>query len=308
MAMQMMFGKCLIACFFLLFSSTNNGLSANQLYKYKDKNGNWVFTDKAPQSKQQIKTIEYTSKKKATLKPSAYTLRENDTNILVFDNPYHAPVEVEIVSEVFKDGKYKELIEATSKKAIFKSAQKIPEYTYRWVLGAPSAKEEPYKYAFPVSSKVFHRITQSFSGRFSHFRQPNIHAVDIATPVGTYISAARAGVVIWVKDDYHMGGQQRFFLDKANYVKILHDDGTYAVYAHILLGSALVKPGDIVARGDSIARGGSTGYSTGPHLHFVIRKNVGLETRSVPFRFSGPNGKEYVPRAGMEIDGVDGSF
>jgi hypothetical protein len=37
-----------------------------------------------------------------------------------------------------------------------------------------------------------------------------------------------------------MGGKNNFFLDKANFVKVLHDDGTYAVYAHILEGSLLV--------------------------------------------------------------------
>jgi murein DD-endopeptidase MepM/ murein hydrolase activator NlpD len=107
--------------------------------------------------------------------------------------------------------------------------------------------------------------------------------------------------VIWTKDDYHMGGGGKYFLDKANYIKVLHDDGTYAVYAHILMGSAVVQPGDKVKAGDILARAGSSGYSTGPHLHFVVRKNIGLKTLSIPFKFVDQNGLPFEPRKGMMI-------
>ncbi|MBU2713367.1 hypothetical protein [Zooshikella harenae] len=64
--------------------------------------------------------------------------------------------------------------------------------------------------------------------------------VDIGMKVGTYIAAARPGTVVSVKKDYHMRGTSNYFLDKANYVMVMHDDGTYATYAHILLGTAMV--------------------------------------------------------------------
>ncbi|MCO1335136.1 M23 family metallopeptidase, partial [Microbulbifer sp. OS29] len=175
------------------------------------------------------------------------------------------------------------------------------KYRYWWVLGDPNAAEKPHIYHAPLASQQAFKITQSFNGKFSHTAQPNQYAIDIAMPVGTYIGAARAGTVIWVKDDYHMGGKNKYFLDKANYIKVLHDDGTYAGYYHILIGSALVKPGDHVEIGDRLAMSGSSGYSTGPHLHFAIFKNKRFSRKSIPFLLYNSDGVSFTPEAGMYI-------
>lgn len=116
--------------------------------------------------------------------------------------------------------------------------------------------------------------------------------------VGDGIHAARDGLVVGVKDDYHMGGVDRFFLDKANYVRVLHSDHTFGVYAHILLGSAVVKVGDRVKAGDLLASAGTSGYSTGPHLHFVIQRNDGNQIVSEPFRLQIGQGV-FPPIAGQ---------
>lgn len=86
-------------------------------------------------------------------------------------------------------------------------------------------------------------------------------AVDIANEVGTPIFAAMDGKVLYagVKDDY-------------GYCVILeHMDNYSTLYAH--LKSIDVQVGQVVNRGDKIAAMGSTGNSTGPHLHFEIRLN-----------------------------------
>lgn len=85
--------------------------------------------------------------------------------------------------------------------------------------------------------------------------------VDIAAPQGTPIVAAGAGEVTWAGPRGTYG----------NLVVVAHDDATETRYAH--QARVLVEPGDRVARGQIIGEVGSTGKSTGPHLHFETRVN-----------------------------------
>ena len=68
----------------------------------------------------------------------------------------------------------------------------------------------------------------------------------------------------------------------------MHDDGTMGVYLHLQRGSVRVQPGQRIATGSPIARSGNTGRSTGPHLHFVVQRNIGLAVESIPFDFNQP--------------------
>ena len=87
--------------------------------------------------------------------------------------------------------------------------------------------------------------------------------IDIGCPFGTPIGAADAGVVSYV--NFGWGGGY------GNFVLITHGNGFATLYAH--LSSISVAAGQPVSRGQVIGAEGSTGYSTGPHLHFEIRLN-----------------------------------
>jgi murein DD-endopeptidase MepM/ murein hydrolase activator NlpD len=86
--------------------------------------------------------------------------------------------------------------------------------------------------------------------------------IDIAAPVGTPIIAAAPGQV--VSSGYNNGGY-------GNLVKVKHADGSVTLYAHN--SRLLVRSGQQVQQGQQIAQMGSTGFSTGPHLHFEVHRN-----------------------------------
>jgi hypothetical protein len=99
---------------------------------------------------------------------------------------------------------------------------------------------------------LFGWLTQSY--RYDH------RAIDVAAPLGTLVTAADRGVVIragWNNQGY---GQ---------FVVIDHNIDYITLYAH--LSEILVEEGQVVAQGQTVGRVGSTGNSTGPHLHFEIR-------------------------------------
>jgi murein DD-endopeptidase MepM/ murein hydrolase activator NlpD len=95
-------------------------------------------------------------------------------------------------------------------------------------------------------------------GPYKHFHT----GIDIAAPLGTPVMAAADGVVVAVG---HTA------VGYGNYVIIAHGAGAATLYGHLLQTAANV--GDRVARGQLIGLEGSTGFSTGPHVHFELRIN-----------------------------------
>lgn len=168
-------------------------------------------------------------------------------------------------------------------------------YSFRtestWVLGDFNAAQSPdalYRLPFKEGG-VFH-LGQSPGGPISTHTSPDSQfAVDIPMPEGTPIIAARDGVVIHREANQVYGAQVPDMLSKANEIKVLHLDGTIGVYAHFAHGGVYVYPGQRVLAGQQIGLAGSTGYSSGPHLHFAVqtvrRNGDRLETISLPFRF-----------------------
>ncbi|MCY1272754.1 peptidoglycan DD-metalloendopeptidase family protein [Pseudomonas jinjuensis] len=153
----------------------------------------------------------------------------------------------------------------------------------RYALGDPRLQPVPFRYPLPWRGGPF-RLSQGPNGKYSHFTRKGRYAIDIAMPEGTPIVAARGGVVVKVENSQSGRGNN----PSGNFVRILHDDGTMGVYLHLMRGSVLVHEGQRVALGTPLARSGNTGNSSGPHLHFVVQRNVGLALESIPYDFAQP--------------------
>lgn len=127
-------------------------------------------------------------------------------------------------------------------------------------------------YLWPCAS---HNISSYYGYRWGSMHR----GIDIAAPAGTDIYAAKSGVVIVSMMGYSGSG----FGGYGNVVMIQHNDGTYTLYAHCQ--TRYVSVGDVVSQGDVIAAVGSTGDSTGNHLHFEIRQGISSSTTVDPMNY-----------------------
>lgn len=152
------------------------------------------------------------------------------------------------------------------------------------------------RYLYPLLQDRI-SIGQPPAGDFSHGDAENRHAIDFTAPIGTPVVAARGGIL--------MQAEGRFpdtpgHLDEANFVRILHDDGSMAVYAHLQRGSIEGVPGQPIVAGQVIARSGNSGYSNGPHLHFVVQVNRGMRLESVPVQIETAAGELHLPKTSAQ--------
>ncbi|MDP2875885.1 MAG: peptidoglycan DD-metalloendopeptidase family protein [Holophaga sp.] len=133
-----------------------------------------------------------------------------------------------------------------------------------------SRQETPEARVVPENAKQWESLVENAIGTSSEFglrkdpftgRNKHHGGVDVLAPAGASISSLAAGSVIFAgwKPGY------------GNTVIIRHEDGLESLYGH--LSKSLVHVGDQVASHTTIACVGSTGRSTGPHLHFEVRKN-----------------------------------
>lgn len=282
------------------------------LYKYRDAQGNWVFTDRRPDGAGSVEEVPRTDV--ATVPEIRLRRRENAGRLeIVATNHCFCPAEIALrwlaPSGVAAPAEGVRRVIPARRDTIVASMQlggtqaaAALGYEYRAVLGEPEvrhAEGEGYRVPFAVS-RAF-TVTQAYPSRFTHVDPASEYAVDIEMPVGTQVYAARGGTVIEVASNYFETTDDPARAMRANIIRILHSDGTMALYAHLNWDSIRVRAGKRVRRGEYIADSGNTGFSTGPHLHFAVQRNAGLRLESVPFTFMGAGGERVSATTGSSL-------
>ncbi|MDZ7644793.1 MAG: peptidoglycan DD-metalloendopeptidase family protein [Woeseiaceae bacterium] len=283
---------------------------ADTLYKYRDPDGTWVYTDRKPDTSDGVEVRELPGgggQGQVTL--SRHTA--NGRLTVLASNSLHAPVQLRLlgrdVAPRREPADWVLAPQSTTELMSFEvgtpAAAAGTAYRYQWLFGDPEATHrppEPYRAPFPAA--VTHRVSQAWPELRTHTTVDSGHAVDIVMPVGSNVHAARGGVVVEVAaTNFSNSDKPDGEGATANLVRILHDDGTFAVYAHLDWNSIRVRAGEPVERGQYIANSGNTGFSTGPHLHFVVLHNVGMRIQSIPVQFAGAGDTVVVPSAGDEL-------
>ncbi len=290
-------------------------VSAGAIYKYRDADGIVHYTDKRPGGRQPVEIFQLFGSAPEQQRTVFIEKRGNGGQNIVVVNQNHAPVEVSFkltkqnnvraqsIPAQWIVPPHSEVKIATLQPQNAAAPLKY-DYQMRWQLGNPGARHnEAFAYHPPIPASRVFTISQGFNGKFSHAGDGNRYAIDIGMPIGTAIRAARSGSIAVVKDSHSDTGGSVANRGQTNAVYVLHDDGTFGVYAHLKRGSALVRPGQRVQAGQIIAQSGNSGYSTGPHLHFAVLRNSGLKWQSVPFLLASPDGV-MKPVKGLALTGM----
>lgn len=141
--------------------------------------------------------------------------------------------------------------------------------SYRTFMGDLTIKnyDENYVYDLPYKKGNVFEVYQGYNGTFSH---QNENSIDFTMPIGTEVLAAREGKVIEIVQKNVKGCPTISCASLGNYIRVLHSDGTIADYFHLQFNGAKVSIGQQIKKGEVIGLSGNTGWSSGPHLHFVV--------------------------------------
>jgi murein DD-endopeptidase MepM/ murein hydrolase activator NlpD len=153
-----------------------------------------------------------------------------------------------------------------------------------------------YIYELPFKEGTGHKVVQGYGGMFSHKHKA---ALDFSMAEGTPVYAAREGVIYSYKNDSDEGGPFPSYQNKANYIIVKHDDGSFGCYWHLQKNGIAVKKGK-VAKGQLIGYSGSTGFVLRPHLHFAVKRKLTYDKDSfVRTKFNTIKGIVILNKGGV---------
>jgi len=295
----------------LLLAFLVSPVAAKRLYKYQDEDGIWHYSDRPPDTDLPVDSKPIPVDNKARLR--VRSVSDKTPAEIWFFNETYGPMQIQATlhksmnasttpplphSFVHPGHGDRKLITVAPRDKHKSWSYELHQTAVPGDPGARPDKRVLYLPPFPKGAGFL--ISQAFEGEFSHTEPHARHAVDITMPEGTPVRAARAGVVMDVEQDFYGSGlNMSQFAHRANNVRVLHDDGTMGIYAHLRFEGVRVHPGSVVLEGDVIAESGATGYASGPHLHFAVQRNAGMKLESVPIKFRGPDGKAVIPMAGQ---------
>jgi len=285
---------------------------AQTLYKYRGADGHWVYSDRRPAGLGEMAQVSYD----LTAGETGVWLRETTNaageSVLVAVNGFATWVQIAYRIESSRNlapgappagNSLLPPQDVTELMALAPIAAESPvevSFSYQYLYGHPGAQHRPDEpYRLPYAQAQAHRVSQAFPDVITHANVANRYAIDFEMPTGTQVQAARGGMVIETTGEFFSSGLDlETSGDRANFVRILHDDGTLALYGHLNWRSIRVEPGQRVSRGQYIADSGNTGFSSGPHLHFVVQRNRAGASESVPVTFAGAAGTVLTPETG----------
>ena len=275
-------------------------LAQSSVYRWVDGDGNVHYSDRsAPEAK---KVSVATPPADPAAVADLEVVRNGEGSDVFVSNRLGGPVEVKIVFteaqnvQAWPSLPLHQLVQARQRVLISRveaMSDQVASYSVGMTAmpGDPSAMPSDVVYALPMDEASGWQIGQGFDGGFSHTDEQNLYAVDLIVREGTPILAARDGVVMQVESGYDRAGtNKQKFAERANLVRILHEDGSMGVYAHLKENGVYVRVGQRVGVGQQIAVSGNTGFTSGPHLHFCVQVNRGMRLVSVPFRMVSDRG------------------
>ncbi|MFK7957277.1 MAG: peptidoglycan DD-metalloendopeptidase family protein [Lysobacterales bacterium] len=287
---------------------------AKRIYTYQDENGITHFTDRPPDTDQPVeeRVVRVDNTQMVTVRQGG----KPEAREYYFTSRWEGPSSVSISYTKSSNVRAEPRLPATFMLPGTEESHLITIYQdnprlaseygleFRNAPGDPQARPDTrQRYQLPFRRGEKFYIGQGFGGQATHNDTQSFHALDIGMPEGTPVLAARDGIVMHVDEDFYGAGTNiEKFAHRANHVRVLHEDGSMAVYAHLALESVAVRSGRVVTAGELLGLSGNTGYSTGPHLHFVIQKNDNGELKSLPFRFQDGSEDGLIPKAGEWLE------